>query len=79
MSAELLADRLAAQLDEARAHFPVGAAVTYWPGVRQGHGLPGRIWHEATVLGGHTLVTWIRDVDGTNVGALALTHVCVRR
>jgi hypothetical protein len=50
---------------------PVGTAVRFWPGPKQGEGLTGTISDPATVLGGHTAVAWI---DGAR-GCIAISHV----
>lgn len=51
--------------------FPVGTAVRYWTGLREGIGKLSKTRSEAQVLGGHTAVVWIEN----QVGCVALSHV----
>jgi hypothetical protein len=50
---------------------PPGALVRFWTGFREGPGKEGRIYHVATLLGGHTPVAWIEGAGS----CVALTHV----
>lgn len=58
--------------DRFNAAAPVGTYVRYWRGVRQGppSGF-GRVYHPATVLGGHSAVAWISGCSG----CVGLSHV----
>lgn len=51
--------------------FPVGTAVRYWIGRREGVGKIGRTRTSAQVVGDHTAVVWIEE----QLGAVALSHI----
>lgn len=57
--------------DEWNAANPIGTAVRYWRGMREGDPTgTGKIYNEATVMGGSP-VAWISGCRG----CVALTHV----
>jgi len=58
-------------VDEFNRTTPIGAAVRFWRGPREGAGLIASVAHPAELLGGHTPVCWL-DVSG---GAIALSHI----
>lgn len=49
--------------------------VRFWTGVREGEGRIGNAYTEAMILGGHTPVVYIRDLEGKNIGSVSLSHV----
>ena len=57
------------------ARYPIGTAVRYWTGVREGEGKLSHTRSIAEVLGGHTAVVWIEGESG----CVALSHVVVVR
>lgn len=59
------------EVAEWNATVPVGAAVRYWPGWRQGEGIRSRTRSQAWVLGGHCAVVMVEGA----AGGIALTHV----
>lgn len=50
---------------------PVGTAIRYWTGVRQGEGKTSRTRSEPRMLGGHTSVVWVEGESS----CIALTHI----
>jgi hypothetical protein len=48
--------------------------VRFWTGAREGEGRLGKTWTPAQMMSG-TAVVYIRDSQGKNVGAVALSHV----
>lgn len=50
---------------------PIGTAVRYWTGRRQGSGELTETRTPASVLGGHTPVIWVTG----HAGCIALTHI----
>jgi hypothetical protein len=54
---------------------PGEVRVRFWMGAREGEGRIGKTWSEAQLLSGHTPVVYVRDLDGKNHGAVALTHI----
>lgn len=53
--------------------YPVGIAVLYWRGAKQGPGKQSSTKSQAEVLGGHTAVIWVEGEPG----CIALSHVNV--
>jgi hypothetical protein len=51
--------------------FPIGTAVRYWTGTRDGIGKTSITLTKAEVLGGHTAVVWL---DG-HAACVSLSHV----
>lgn len=73
-SASRRREREAAERDVAawNAKYKVGQRARFWTGEKRGKPSgEGEIWNEATVLGGHTAVAWIRGTGS----CVALTHV----
>jgi len=56
-------------------NYPAGTAIRFWTGKREGEGRTGRTYSAAERLGGHTPVVYVRDDEGRNCGAIALSHV----
>ena len=72
MNAKQLLDRATKAAAAFNATYPIGTTVRYWKGTKDGNPTgEGVTTHEATVLGGHTAVAWIRGCSG----CVALTHV----
>lgn len=63
--------RAEAAVNEWNLTTPVGAAVRYWPGLKEGPGVESTTTCEAFVLGGHTAVVRVAG----HASCLALTHV----
>lgn len=63
--------KLQVKVDSFNKRNPVGTAVRYWPGVREGEGIESKTRSEATVLSGHTPVVCVEKC----AGCIALTHV----
>lgn len=63
-----------AQMERACANFnashPVGSTVLFWTGLFEGPGTEGVIQYSAGIMGGHTVVVYIKGKGG-----VALTHV----
>jgi hypothetical protein len=55
--------------------YPVGTKVSYWTGAREGEGRRGRTTYPAQLHAKDTPVVYLRDLNGNNVGAVALSHV----
>lgn len=54
--------------------WPVGTAVRYWTGLREGQGKLSRTRTAASVLSGHTAVVWVED----HGACIALSHIEVQ-
>jgi hypothetical protein len=54
---------------------PYPTPIRFWKGAREGEGVRGNTYSPADVLSGHTPVVYVRDLEGKNHGAIALTHV----
>lgn len=61
----------AALVESWNATYPVGQAVRYSAGFREGATSRGRTRSRATLLGGHTAVVWVEGYSG----CIALSHV----
>lgn len=58
-------------VDRWNRHHPIGAAVRYWTGERDGDGKTSVTRTVAELLGGHTPVVWVEG----EASCIALTHV----
>jgi hypothetical protein len=54
---------------------PTTIRVRFWTGAREAKGRIGNTFSPAQLLSGHTPVVYVRDLEGKNWGAIALTHV----
>lgn len=67
--------KLVSQARKLTAAMPAGTAVRFWKGAKDGPGAVGNIVTDFEVMNGHTVVGWIRDVDGNRIHSVAASHI----